>query len=106
MLLLAALAAHLRRQVGGQRAGLEPVLPVRPQTAIERILLLELTAGMMALIAILRLIYAAQDDGWTGLAAHRWAQPNQDRIIIISSFNLVYAYPLARPEFHGYLQLA
>ena len=80
MLLLVALFVRLMRQDARQTAGLEMPLPARPQTPIENILLLELTAGMMALVAILRLIYAAQDDGWKELLANRWPSTESVRI--------------------------
>ena len=64
MVLLLALAHRLSRRELRR-------LPARPQTLIEKALLLELTAAMMAVVAVLRLVYAAQDDGWSELAAHR-----------------------------------
>lgn len=67
MALLLALALRLRRS----RQLRQRPLPARPQSLIEKALLLELTAALMAVVAVIRLLYAAQDDGWQHLVAHR-----------------------------------
>lgn len=66
MLLLLALAVKL------SRGDLRPRLTCRPQSLVEKALLLELTAVMIAVVAVIRLVYAAQDAGWSQLAADRW----------------------------------